>query len=81
MSQTTIIGASRRRLSPREASQLQGIPFDPFERAGTLDYEIYIRLGNAVNVGVVKLAAATLFQEGGESWGYSVQEQLNRLIA
>jgi len=67
ITQTSIVGPNvapaietYRELTPREASRLQGIPFDGFERAGVVDRAIYKQLGNAVNVGVVKLASQTL---------------------
>jgi site-specific DNA-cytosine methylase len=79
--QTSIVGSRRRRLTPREASRLQGIRFEPFVDSGTPEASIYAQLGNAVNVGVVKLAASALFQEGGEDWGAQVQQEMLRLIA
>jgi len=69
MTQTSIVGQLKRRITPREAAKLQGIPFEPFVRAGLPDSAIYRQLGNAVNVGVVQYVAALLFRAGGESWG------------
>lgn len=70
ITQTTILGpkvssTSWRRLTPREAAQLQGIPFDGFDRAGMPDKTVYRQLGNAVNVGVVQHVAKALFADGG----------------
>ena len=52
ITQTSIIGPLRRRLSPREAARLQGLP-DGFSFAGQKDSATYKQLGNGVNVGVV----------------------------
>lgn len=67
ITQTSIVGPgvargieTYRELTPREAARLQGIPFAGFDGAGVCDRAIYKQLGNAVNVGVVRLAAETL---------------------
>ncbi len=66
ISQTSIVGpkvadlAEYRRLTPLEAARLQGISGDVFLAAGVSDRAAYKQLGNAVNVGVVALAAKTL---------------------
>jgi DNA (cytosine-5)-methyltransferase 1 len=49
-----------RTLTPREGAKLQGIPESVFDRAGVADRVAYRQLGNAVNVGVVRWAAAAL---------------------
>ena len=53
ITQTSIIGPRERRISPREAARLQGLPewfdFGPQPAAAT-----YRQLGNGVNVGVVQ---------------------------
>lgn len=52
ITQTSIIGPRRRRLSTREAARLQGFPdnFDFGEQGDALTYK---QLGNGVNIGVV----------------------------
>jgi DNA (cytosine-5)-methyltransferase 1 len=72
ITQTSIVGELERRITPREAAALQGIPFWPFDLADTPDGEIYKQLGNAVNVGVVKYVAATLFSHYQVPWGHEV---------
>lgn len=69
ISQTSIIGERRRRITPVEAARLQGLPDWIFARAGVDDATAYRQAGNAVNVGVVKHAARALFQSEGLAWG------------
>lgn len=52
ITQTSIIGPRKRRLSPREAARLQGLP-DWFDFSGQPNSATYRQLGNGVNVGVV----------------------------
>lgn len=52
ITQTSIIGPLRRKLSPREAARLQGFP-DGFSFEGQSDAATYKQLGNGVNIGVV----------------------------
>jgi DNA (cytosine-5)-methyltransferase 1 len=52
ITQTSIIGPRRRRLSPREAARLQGLP-DWFSFGEQPSSVTYRQLGNGVNVGVV----------------------------
>lgn len=53
MSQTSIIGPLRRRLTPSEAARLQGLP-DGFDFGVQPASRTYHQLGNGVNVGVVQ---------------------------
>jgi DNA (cytosine-5)-methyltransferase 1 len=74
ITQTSILGPkvgkvrAYRTLTPREASKLQGIPEDVFERAGVSDKAAYKQLGNAVNVGVVRLVTKALMTGDAPRW-------------
>lgn len=52
ITQTSIIGPRRRRLTPREAARLQGLP-EWFDFSGQTDATTYRQLGNGVSVGAV----------------------------
>lgn len=52
ITQTSIVGSRERRLSPREAARLQGLP-DNFTFGDQPASATYRQLGNGVNVGVV----------------------------
>ena len=69
ITQTSIIGSRRRRITPVEAGRLQGLPDWVFPRAGVDDPTAYKQAGNGVNVGVVQHAARALFASAGENWG------------
>lgn len=69
ITQTSIIGSRRRRITPVEAGRLQGIPNWVFPKAGVDDATAYRQLGNGVNVGVVQYLARLLFEDGGKTWG------------
>jgi DNA (cytosine-5)-methyltransferase 1 len=73
INQTSIIGSRRRRITPREASRLQGIPDWVFEQAVVDDPTAYRQLGNGVNVGAVRYLARILFEDGGKTWGRATQ--------
>ena len=79
ITQTSIIGWRRRRITPREAARLQGFP-DSFQLHPS-DAIAYRQLGNAVNVGVVAGLARHLLSVGlspQPDSGYAgVQEPLN----
>jgi DNA (cytosine-5)-methyltransferase 1 len=64
ITQTSIVGWKRRRITPREGARLQGFP-DGF-RLHRDDATAYRQLGNAVNVGVVKHVAEVLFATAAE---------------
>jgi DNA (cytosine-5)-methyltransferase 1 len=69
ITQTSIIGSRKRRITPVEAGRLQGIPDWVFPNAGVDDATAYRQLGNGVNVGVVQYLARLLFADGGKEWG------------
>jgi DNA (cytosine-5)-methyltransferase 1 len=52
ITQTSIIGPRERRVSPREAARLQGLP-DWFSFGDQSNASIYRQLGNGVSVGAV----------------------------
>ncbi len=58
ITQTSIVGAERRRLTPREVSRLQGIR-DLFQFPVT-DKDVYRQMGNCINVDVIRFFAARL---------------------
>jgi DNA (cytosine-5)-methyltransferase 1 len=53
ITQTSVIAARRRRITPREAARLQGFS-DDFSFGEQADRHTYKQLGNAVCAGVVK---------------------------
>ncbi len=52
ISQTTIVGPFKRRISPQEGARLQGLPSN-FSFEGQADSQSYKQLGNGVSVGAV----------------------------
>lgn len=66
INQTSIIGSKKRRITPREAARLQGLP-DSFVLHDK-DTVAYKQMGNAVNVGVVKHVARALFDSSDVGW-------------
>lgn len=69
ITQTSIIGSRKRRITPVEAARLQGFPDWIFSKAGVDDATAYRQAGNAVNVGAVRFVAAQLFASAGTPWG------------
>lgn len=53
ITQTSIVGSRRRRITPTEASRLQGLPHW-FDFGSQPEAQSYKQLGNGVNVGVVR---------------------------
>ena len=52
ITQTTVVGPRRRRLSPKEAARLQGLP-DWFDFGDQADSATFRQLGNGVSIGAV----------------------------
>ncbi|EFQ84275.1 modification methylase HhaI [Aeromicrobium marinum DSM 15272] len=67
ITQTTILGKPLRRITPREAARLQGLP-DWFDFPGQPDALTYKQLGNGVNVGVVSHVARAQMERSGDQW-------------
>jgi DNA (cytosine-5)-methyltransferase 1 len=66
ITQTTVLGNPLRRITPREAARLQGLP-DSFEFPGQPDVLTYKQLGNGVNAGVVfHVMREHMFRSGAE---------------
>lgn len=74
ITQTSIIGSRRRRITPREAARLQGFP-DHFSLHPD-DPAAYKQFGNAVNVGAVQHVARALFNSSPVGWpGITAMEE------
>ncbi|MGC0252657.1 DNA cytosine methyltransferase [Pseudactinotalea sp. Z1748] len=69
ITQTSIIGSRRRRITPVEAGRLQGLPDEVFGAGVVDDATAYKQAGNAVNTGVVAHVARALFASAGLGWG------------
>ena len=65
ITQTSIMGPRRRRLTPREASRLQGLP-EHFDFGNQSPATTYRQLGNGVSVGAVWFALKSLAQRDEE---------------
>ena len=74
ITQTSVIGALRRRITPREAARLQGFP-DTFKLHSN-DGVAYRQLGNAVNVGAVRYVTKALLRAAEVGWPQPLQEML-----
>jgi DNA (cytosine-5)-methyltransferase 1 len=80
ITQTSVIGSRMRRITPNEAARLQGLPPGLFADAGVGDAAAYKQLGNAVNVGVVKVAARALFAGGKATWLAAPPVKLHQVV-
>lgn len=72
ITQTSIIGSRKRRITPIEAARMQGLPDSVYMQAGVDDAVAYKQVGNAVNVGAVQHVARALFSANGLRWGNSL---------
>lgn len=81
ITQTSVIGSRRRRITPVEAGRLQGLPDFVFPRAGVDDATAYKQAGNGVNVGVVQFVAAQLFASAGVPWGRTLHDRIRAALA
>ncbi len=81
ITQTSVIGSRRRRITPIEAGRLQGIPDTVFPAAKIDDKTAYKQAGNGVNVGVVKYVAAHLFDSAGVGWGSAIVKATQGCLA
>lgn len=66
ITQTSVVASRRRRITPREAARLQGLP--PRHRLHPDPAVAYRQLGNAVNVGVTRYLARALFDASEAGW-------------
>jgi DNA (cytosine-5)-methyltransferase 1 len=66
ITQTSIVGTRRRRITPREAARLQGFPES--YRLPATDSVAYKQMGNGVNVGAVQHVARALFDSSTLGW-------------
>jgi DNA (cytosine-5)-methyltransferase 1 len=73
ITQTTILGSPLRRITPREAARMQGLP-DEFEFPGQADALTYKQLGNGVNAGVVYHVMRQQMKRSGPRWEKVVAE-------
>lgn len=62
ITQTTVLGKEKRRLTPREAARLQAFP-EWFKFEGQDDAATYKQLGNAVNINVIYWAFRSFLEE------------------
>jgi DNA (cytosine-5)-methyltransferase 1 len=65
ITQTTIIGKLKRRISPKEAARLQGMP-ETFSFGSQSDVLSYKQLGNGVSVGAVYQVVRAAIQRDAE---------------
>ena len=80
ITQTSIIGSRERRLSPREAARLQGLP-DWFDFGTQPPAATYRQLGNGVSVGAVWFALRSLAMRDEDILKRSAPALLGSLLA
>lgn len=79
ITQTSIIGPRQRRLSPREAARLQGLP-DSFSFQGQSPATTYRQLGNGVSVGAVWHVLREHVMHESETLGRTAPSLLNAVL-
>jgi DNA (cytosine-5)-methyltransferase 1 len=77
ITQTSVVGDRGRRLTPREAARLQGLP-DSFSFEGQSDAVTYKQLGNAVAVGAVRHVFANAVRSFRQELSPSLVETVER---
>lgn len=80
ITQTSIIGSRERRLSPREAARLQGLP-EWFEFGDQSASATYKQLGNGVSVGAVWHALRSTAQRDEDILKLSAPKLLNAILS
>lgn len=80
ITQTSIVGPRERRLSPREAARLQGLP-DWFDFGPQPPSATYRQLGNGVSVGAVWFALRSLAMRDEDVLKHSAPTLLESLLA
>lgn len=75
ITQTSIIGSRRRRITPAEAARLQTMDPAVISRAEVDDATAYRQLGNAVNVGVIRYVFQALLDASRRGWQEPVVAQ------
>jgi DNA (cytosine-5)-methyltransferase 1 len=77
ITQTSVIGSRRRRVTPTEAARLQSMDPRILARGEVDDATAYRQLGNAVNVGVARHVVRTLLDASARGWALdAVQPRL-----
>lgn len=76
ITQTSVIGSRRRRITPAEVARLQGMDPKLFEAAEIDDVTAYRQLGNAVNVGVVRYVTEALLAASARGWALPSANEL-----
>lgn len=74
ITQTSVIGPRRRRITPAEAARLQSMDPLILGRGEVDDATAYRQLGNAVNVGVVRYVVRTLLEASVRGWGVAANQ-------
>ena len=79
ITQTTIVGKLKRRLTVKEVARLQGLP-EWFTFAGQSDTQSYKQLGNGISVTTAYLAIKALIERDGDLLAKTAPELLESVI-